>query len=267
MNPIKILKPNEFTAILRGLNFWTLRQKLKDHTTQRVSPIQLLHRIDIYGGFTPEQRAHLQTMDNPKQQQEYIKSHGKLSKTTGEMKSHSFTLQFSQLFIEYVASHVYSTLSTNPMFTTPAVRDTTNTLQQQGNLSNGNYFLFLPALNAPPAITTYGILVGTGTTAPASTDYVMQTLIAHGIASGNLQYQATAVGSAGIVGANVDTIIARVLVNGSGGTVTITEVGMAVTFVNSAGPQKFYLIAHDAVSQAVNNGAVAIVSYDIRTTV
>ena len=46
----------------------------------------------------------------------------------------------------------------------------------------------------------------------------------------------TAVGSAGIVGSNVDTLIARVMVNGSGGTITIREVGLVVSVVITVEP-------------------------------
>jgi hypothetical protein len=266
MNPIKILKPNEFTAVLRGLNLWTLRQKLKDHTTQRVSTIQLLNRIDIYN-LTDSQRKTLLTIEDSQKQQQFIKEHGKLAKTTGTMKSHSFTVQFQQIFIEWMMARVSQTPSTDALMTTALVRDDTNTLRLFYDTASAMASNWYPAVNAPTTNTTYGILVGTGVTAPTTLDYTMQTLIAHGVASGNLQYQATSVGASGVVGANTDTIIARVLVNGSGGTVTITEVGIKVAFVTSVGSLRFFLIARDVVSQAVNNGAVAIVSYDIRTTI
>jgi hypothetical protein len=261
MNPIKILKPNEFTALLRGLNFWTLKQKIKDHTTQRVSTVQLLYKIDLYEGLSERERAYIQTISDPKEQQDWIKSHGKLTKTTGFMKSHSFTLQYLQIMFEYVCARVYTAANNNGICVTASIRDTSNTLRQMPALLT-NVAAYNPALNAVTADVTYGILCGTGATAPATADYKMQTLIAQGSGAGQFQYQATAVGAAGIVGANVDCIVARVVVNGSSGTITITEVGMQL-YLNAW----FFLIAHDAVSQAVNAGAVAVISYDLRTTV
>lgn len=74
----------------------------------------------------------------------------------------------------------------------------------------------LYALEAQSGNEFYGILVGTGVTAPVNADYTMQTKVAHGTAASKLQYQATSVGAAGINGANVDLVIARIFINGSG---------------------------------------------------
>ncbi len=109
----------------------------------------------------------------------------------------------------------------------------------------------------------YGIYAGTGTTAPANADYAMQTPIAHGSGSGQLQYQPTAVGAAGIVGSNVDLVITRAFVNASGATITLREVG----FGYQVGSSWYFLMAHDAVNQAILNTEVGLVSYTIRTTV
>ncbi len=168
------------------------------------------------------------------------------------------------VLFNFYASHI--TCSSDPVANSSCVRDAGNTLRQLGYATASFTWGNESAANTPAATTTYGILVGTGTTAPASLDYAMQTLTAQG-SSANQQYQATAVGSSGVVGANVDTVIARVLVNGSGETITIREVGLAILQIDSAGTQRYFLVAHDAVNQAIANGEIAIVSYDIRTTV
>ena len=263
---MKILPENEFMALLQGLNFWTLKQRIKDATAQRASTIQLLYRVDLYADLSTTDRLYLQTIRDAKKQQAWIRSHGKLTKTTGFMKSHSFTLQFQQIMIDALWSRVEQTVSVNPTNTTASVRDTTNTLRQLV-AATAQAYNNIPCANAPVATVAYGILAGTGATAPASTDYNIQTLIAQGSGSGQLQYQATTVGSSGIVGANVDTIIARVIVNGSAGTITITEIGLVIQMTDSGNNWRNFLVIHDSVSQAVNAGTVAIVSYDIRTTV
>ena len=251
---------------IRGLNVWTLGQKIKDKTTQRTSTIQLLQKIDIYH-LSAINLAKLVSIADGKEQIAFLQSHGKLDRTTGEMKSHSFVLQFSQCVIDFAMSRTWLNGSSNPVANSSCVRDTGNTLRQLGYATASFTWGNESATNAPAANTTYGILVGTGTTAPASLDYVMQTLTAQGSAANQLQYQATAVGSSGVVGSNVDTVIARVLVNGSGGTITIREVGIGITQIDSAGSQRYFLVAHDAVNQAIANGEIAIVSYDVRTTV
>jgi hypothetical protein len=251
---------------IRGLNLWTAMQKIKDNTIQRTSTIQLYQKIGIYS-LIESDRAILLTL-NAKEQQMFLKTHGKLERTTGNMKSHSFVLQFSQIFFDHLMSRAYNGFSTNPIdvLGVGGIIDTSNA--SYALVPNPAYGLqALPAANAPAATTTYGILVGTGTTTPASADYKMQTLVLHGSTSGKLQYQATAVGAAGIVGANVDTVIARVLVNGSGGSITLKEVGLAVSIADDSILQRYFLIAHDAVNQAIANTEVALVSYDFRTTV
>ncbi len=72
----------------------------------------------------------------------------------------------------------------------------------------------------------YGLVVGTGTNAESQEDTKLQTLIVHGVGSGQLDYQAHSWATSTIVGANVDLILSRNFYNGSGGTITINEVGI-----------------------------------------
>ena len=85
---------------------------------------------------------------------------------------------------------------------------------------------YLRVLEAPATTSTYGILVVTGTNAPANTDYTIQTQTAHGTSANQLQYQATSVGAAAVVGSNVDMVIMCIFDNGSGGTITLKEIGI-----------------------------------------
>ena len=112
-------------------------------------------------------------------------------------------------------------------------------------------------------ILTKGIIVGTGTTAPTNTDYVMESPIAHGTGAGELQYQATTYTWADVVGANVDAIITRTFLNGSGGTVTVNEIGIYCLDTQS------YLELRDVLAAGVDveNGETLTVQYTLRTTV
>ena len=255
---------------LRGLNLWTLKQKIKDHTIQRASTIQLLYKIDIYN-LTPKERAYLLTIETPEQQKIFIKTHGILRKTTGAMKAHSFTLQFSQLYIEGTMCHTRDVAPTNYSYSNNVIKDQNGTLFcLQNSLYTRNFSDYLGGggvlgVQAGTSLTTYGILVGTGTSAPTNADYKLQTIIANGSSSGQLLYQATSVGAAAIVGANVDTVICRIVVNGSGGSITLKEVGLATQTGYGYGYN--FLIAHDSVDQAIANTEVAVISYVIRTTV
>lgn len=248
-----------FMPQLRALNFWTLKQKIKDHTIQKTSTIQLLQKIDIYQ-LSDIDRAKMTEIADGKEQQTFLKLHGVLKRTTGEMKSHSCVLQFLQT-IEQTIAHPHIVL---PDYI--VMKDTGGT-NRTGAYYYCNGLTFAPGGEAPSTNAVYGILVGTGTTAPATADYDIETQISHGVAAGNLQYGACSVSAAGVVGANVDLVIVRPFINGSAGTVTIRNIGLVLAFHFDAGTQRNFLWAHDAVNQAVATTEVALVSYDFRTTV
>src|SRR4030067_3349254 len=106
---MKILTGNEFMALLRGLNFWTLKQKIKDYTVQKTSTIQLFHREDVYGKLSNVDRKMVELYEKYQLRQrsvQYLERWGK-KRSTGEMKSHSFVLQFLQ-FQEVFFAHPIS---------------------------------------------------------------------------------------------------------------------------------------------------------------
>ena len=62
-------------------------------------------------------------------------------------------------------------------------------------------------------------------------------------------------------------VIMCIFDNGSGGTITLKEIGIVWYGYGDGVTLRTFLITHDAVNQAINNGEIAVVSYDIRTTV
>ena len=264
---------------MRGLNLWTVKQRIKD--IRCPSTIQLLQRIDIYH-LSPLDVTWMRMLDsgcsnaladqnirfaNDKfRGQDFARAKGRLRRTTGTMKSHSFVLQFGQTLERQFAHRIAQAIDNVTMLDTagtPRVMTWTNTTSGGGLMYNNH------ALEAPSADNTYGIQAGTGTTAPASDDNSMETLIAHGSAAGQLQYQATSVGAPGLVGSNIDLVVCRIFVNGSGGSITLREVGLTMYSADgqAATNNNPFLLAHDAVNQAIANTEVAVVSYVIRTTV
>ncbi len=277
---------------LRGLNFWTLKQKIKDHTIQRTPTIQLLQKIDIYKfaesselnwfrmlSFMPTPNVNIRFKSNEQKDINFLKTNAELKRSTGEMKSHSFVLQFLQIQEALFAKPLINTTPSD----TVTIKDSTNTgrscystiIAPTGatNYNEVNAVAYsnpctpitgFTCLEAPSGNVYYGILIGTGVTAPTNVDYSMETPIAHGNGGGQLQWQATSVGAAAVVGANVDLVIVRPFVNSSGGSITLREIGLAIP-ANSV--TTYTLLAHDAVNQAVANTEVALASYVIRTTV
>ena len=62
-------------------------------------------------------------------------------------------------------------------------------------------------------------------------------------------------------------VVKRIFVGASGGTITLKEIGIVWYGYGDGVTLRTFLITHDAVNQAINNGEIAVVSYDIRTTV
>jgi hypothetical protein len=282
------LLSEHFIATLRGLNLWTLKQKIKDRTVEKTPTFQLHQRIDIIKWNEPERQVINQLMlatysykpkTNPnlrfssnlnQARQRFIEMHGKIHRTTGDMASHSFVLQFMQcleVFFAHTAETGIGPLASDPVM----IRDDTNTVRTVQNSSFHDYsgnsdgrgtFAFEGGVT----VTAYGILAGTGTTAPTGFDYTIQTPIAHGISAGQLYHGATSVSGATVAGSNVDMTILRLLGNSSGGTIIIREIGLKTRLWVSSSTQYHFLVAHDAVNQTVNNGETAVIMYTLRTT-
>ena len=111
-----------------------------------------------------------------------------------------------------------------------------------------------------------GIVAGTGTAAEANDDYGLETLIAHGVGAGQLSYGLQAVVGAAVVGANVDLIFTRALLNSSGGLITVTEIGM---YCSAGVVPNYFCIIRDVLPAGVDvpDGQTLTVQYTLRTTV
>jgi len=157
----------------------------------------------------------------------------------------SFTIAFLQ-FIEvqtYVSVNVNITNTLNNPISVP---DSTSNLNAEGAVGDA----------------TISIVVGTGATPVANDDHVMETLIAHGVGAGQLQYGATSKVTTQEVGANVDLVLQRTFVNGSGSTINVPEFGMMCYSATYD-----FLFVHDVVTAVpVANGQTLTVSYTFRTT-
>lgn len=142
--------------------------------------------------------------------------------------------------------------------TTQAVN---NTSGGTSNYASSNY----PYLGADGSNDNFGILVGTGTTAPVPANAAMETKIAHGTGAGQLIYGGCSASGA-FVPQDQDTvvIITRAFRNYSGGTITIEEIGIVVT--EDTTPSLYWLISRDTTTQAMNNGDTVLVAITITTT-
>jgi len=120
--------------------------------------------------------------------------------------------------------------------------------------------------NAPSGNTSYGILVGTGTTSPTISDYKMESLINHGSGGGQLQYGAVTFGDPTCDATTCYFTITRDFSNGSGGDITVHEIGLAVMAYDSG--SKYFLAIRDVVSGGISvpNGQTLTLNYRIKVT-
>ena len=123
---------------------------------------------------------------------------------------------------------------------------------------------------ATPVVTDSvetGIVIGTGTTAVAPTDYQLATLIADGTSSGTLEYFSSSGTNLTISAPTGSFDLERLFRNSSGGTITINEVGVYAAAHPSSEVRGFCII-RDLVSPgfAVLNGEYMRVVYTISVT-
>src|SRR3989304_2177165 len=119
--------------------------------------------------------------------------------------------------------------------------------------------------NGPAGNTNYGIVAGTGTDAVTMTDYALQTLIAHGTASGQLSYGAVTFTGPTTSGKTRYFEFQRALTNSSGGTITVNEIGVYVYPTSTA---YYYMYLRDVLGSGVvvNNGQVLTIKYRVSVT-
>jgi len=133
------------------------------------------------------------------------------------------------------------------------------TFNQAGNQS-GNFGINVAAGSGDAG---HGIQIGTGTTAPAITDFSLKQFISNGTSAGQMQYGAVSVMSPVINTTNNTGYITvtRAFTNNSGGSITVSEVGLTFTFsLNS------FLIIHDLLPTPITvpNGSTLSIAYEIQ---
>jgi hypothetical protein len=119
--------------------------------------------------------------------------------------------------------------------------------------------------------SSYGILIGSGTSAPTIIDSNLSQVISNGAGVGQMQY-----GAVSVTGAVTNTstnsgyiTVTRTLTNNSGSSITVSEVGLVAWSSNQAEQtNQFYLIIHDLLPSPITvpNGSSLSLSYEIQVT-
>lgn len=224
---------NNILPTLRALNAFTLKGYI----------------LDLYRKPTAQLYIDFSTFNARKQ----------LIKKTGFLKSHSYVIGYlaciEALFGNYERAPSFMRWATD---TGGTPRSYSSGFPSMVTDNSKPYPIMADALD-----DTTGILVGTGTNAPANDDYTLQTKIAHGSGAGQLVHGTANVSCPTIVGANVDMVISRPFTNASGGSITVREVGVQTKLYNA----NLTLLLRDSVNQTIANGEFSLVTYLFRTTV
>jgi len=127
---------------------------------------------------------------------------------------------------------------------------------------------FTPGLiqiNAALANALFGIVLGTGNTPVAISDYKLQTQIAHGSGAGQLNYKEVFIDALELVGSTAKFRSRRQYENLSGSTITVKEAG-----IYAVGPSAYYYcLIRDILTSPfdIPNTQIAEFRYTFKATV
>ena len=179
----------------------------------------------------------------------------------------------SKSFVQAFLSYLYCTVANT---TTVLVKGITNTQRTIGSSNFGHLIISAGGgsgnttiMGNPQQVASshnIGIVVGTGDTAVASTDYALQTQITYGVTSGKLESNANTWTDVSVSAPNASFTINRIFRNSSGGNITIKEIGI---YTESEYTQTWlFCVVRDVLDVPVtmSNGDYLKVTYTFQIT-
>jgi len=143
------------------------------------------------------------------------------------------------------------------------VRDTGNTVRQvQADEES-------MSVNALVIDTTHGVVVGDDSTAPTIDDYALISQISHGTGAGELQYSDMAIAHPAFDATLSQLTVTRDFANGSGGDVTVYEIGLILTMREISETTRYFLVIRDAIGAGivVPTGQTLTANYRVQAVV
>ena len=122
-------------------------------------------------------------------------------------------------------------------------------------------------VNAGSGDANFGIVVGTGNTAPTINDYNLESKISHGTGAGQLQYGAVTFGEPTCDASSCHFTITRDFSNSSGAEIVVYEIGLICCAVDGGNDKA--LIIRDVISAGISipNGQTLTINYRIKVVV
>lgn len=161
-------------------------------------------------------------------------------------RSKSFVKAFLAILLQQMSSGIL-------MVTTEDVTGTTYTII----IHAINFFCRLGA-----ADSSYGLVVGSGTTPVTATDFKLATQIVHGAANGQLSHSAVLASALTIAHPNVSFTIWRDFTNNTLATITVKEEGLYCRGQEGGGTAKTFCAIRDVESSPISVPA----GYNLRMT-
>ena len=148
------------------------------------------------------------------------------------------------------------------------VGPTTQSLTDTGGASRTIHRNSLFDCNTAAGTSTEGLVVGTGTNAVTISDTKLQTQIAHSTSAGTLDYGASVVNQPSSDSTSTTLILTRVFANSSGGSITVTEIGIYASMgdAESSTSNRQLCIVRDLATIALSNGDQLTLNYILKTT-
>ena len=170
------------------------------------------------------------------------------------MRSESFVRQFTELLFITITSNWTS----NPY----PIRDTGNVVRWVYTYREAYLRCDAGAGNG-----ALGVVVGTGTVAPTIDDYALGAIIAHGTGAGQLQYSAMTFGAPASDATTSQFTLTRDFANGSGGAITVNEIGLFVQAYDDA--YQYFMTIRDVIAGGISvpNGQTLTVNYRIQAVI
>ena len=176
-----------------------------------------------------------------------IKEGDKVVKKVRKQKGHSFVKQFAQILLTRLAA-----------FSSSTTLDITNT-------ARADYPAYSLDIGGAANDDLHGLVIGSNATGVTINDYTLNTKIAHGVNAGQLQYSAVTAGLPTSDTTSSYFVITRVFTNGSGGNVSINEIGIYA--YQSVG--YYFCLSRDVLAATITltNGQNLTLNYTIKATI